>query len=203
MRRGAACAIAKVQGPNFSLNMSSHIPIFTTTTLELLLGKLPPEARKAFQVDNIPHNLVAVATLVNAGCDVHIYDWGFNIDINGETIYKGWRVSNSNLFRMSLTDDGTQRIIPDTDPSEYDSSKGIVMNMNWSVNSVYECENKSQLIRYYHASLASHPKRTLSAAARAGYLKGWPGLTQASINKFISAEDCTELGHECKVLAGK
>ena len=148
LRKGAACAIAKVQERNFSLNTPSQVPIFTTKTLELLLGKLPPEARKAFQVDDIPHNLVAVATLVDAGCSVHFYDWGFNIDINGETIYKGWRVSNSNLFRMNLTDDGTQRIIPDTDPSEYDSSNGIVMSMNWSVNSVYECENKSQLIIY-------------------------------------------------------
>ena len=44
---------------------------------------------------------------------------------------------------MSLTDDGTKHIIPDTDPAEYDPSSGIVMNMTWSVNSVYECENKS------------------------------------------------------------
>jgi hypothetical protein len=104
---------------------------------------------------------------------------------------------------MSLTDNGTKRVIPSTDAPEHDTSSGIVMNMSWSVNTVYECENKSQLIKYYHASLGSHPKRTLSAAAKDGYHKGCPGLTPEAINKFISVEDCTKMGHLRKVPAGK
>ena len=60
------------------------------------------------------------------------------MDYNGETIYKGWREGRSNLFRMNLADNGTKRIIPDTDPAEYDPSSGVFMNMTWSVNSVYK-----------------------------------------------------------------
>ena len=86
-----------VQDPNFGLNAPSHVPIFTTKTLEWLLDKLPPEARKAFRVNDIPHNLVAVAMLVNTGCIVYFYVWGSNRDYNGETIYKGWRGGRSNL----------------------------------------------------------------------------------------------------------
>ena len=104
------------------------MPIHTSKTLELCLKKLPQKAREAFRVDNVPHNLVAVATIVDAGCSVHMYDWGFNIDYNGETIYKGWREQKSNLFQMSLLDDGTQRVVPETDPSEYDGSNGMVMS---------------------------------------------------------------------------
>ena len=43
----------------------------------------------------------------------------------------------------------------------------------------------------------------LSAAARARYLKGCPGLTQAAIHKLISMEDCTEIGHLQKIPSGK
>ena len=107
MRKGVACAIAEVQDPKFSINTPSHVPMFTTKILELFLSKLQPEARKVFQVDNIPHNLVAVASLVNTGCSVHFYDWGFNIDTHGKIIYKGWGVGKSNLFQMSFTDDDT------------------------------------------------------------------------------------------------
>ena len=49
-------------------------------------------------------------------------------------------------------------------------------------------------MRYYHASLASHPKRVLAAAAKAGYLQGCPGLTAEAINKSIDIEDATEMG---------
>ena len=173
------------------------MPIHTTKTLELLLNKLPPKARRAFRVDDAPHNLLAVAELVDAGCSVHLHDWGCEIDLEGETLYRGWREGpGSRLWRIKLTDDGTQKIQPDADPADYDAISGtICMAIGFSVNNIYECQNKHQLIKYYHASLASHPKRTLVAAAKTGYLRGFPGLTAEAINKFIGVEDATEMGH--------
>ena len=50
------------------------------------------------------------------------------------------------------------------------------------------------MIKYYHASLVSHPKRTLIEATNAGYLKGCPGLTAAAISKYVAVEDATEMG---------
>ena len=47
------------------------------------------------------------------------------------------------------------------------------------VLSVYECKNKQQLIKYNHASLGSHNKRTLIEATNTGYHKGFPGLIAA------------------------
>ena len=45
-------------------------------------------------------------------------------------------------------------------------------SINATINALYECENKRELIKYYHAALGSHPKTTLMAAAKAGYLYG-------------------------------
>ena len=44
-----------------------------TQTVELLLPKLPPAARKAYRVPSISHNLVAVSELCDAGCTVYFH----------------------------------------------------------------------------------------------------------------------------------
>ena len=74
--RKTKCKEAKVQEPNSALNTPAAVPIHTTKTLEILLNKLSPKARRAFRVDDVPHNLVAVAELVDAGCSVHLHIWG-------------------------------------------------------------------------------------------------------------------------------
>ena len=43
--------------------------------------------------------------------------------------------------------------------------------------------------------MGSHPKRTLAAVAKKGYLRELPGLSADAINKFIGVEDATEMGH--------
>ena len=62
----------------------------TTETLELLLNKLPPRARRAFRVPDIQHNLVACAELIDAGCGVYLHEHGCEIEYEGEVLYKGW-----------------------------------------------------------------------------------------------------------------
>jgi hypothetical protein len=50
-------------------------------------------------------------------------------------------------------------------------------------NSLYECENSSQLMQFYHACLFLPMKSTLVAAINNGYLKGFPGLTAQCVNR--------------------
>ena len=77
------------------------------------------------------------------------------------------------MFKMHLNGTGWNRITPNADPIAYDASKGTICQaFHWSANSVYECKNKGQLIKYYHAVLYSHPETTLVAAAKARYLEG-------------------------------
>ena len=92
----AECDVATKQEPNFPLGTPAHVPIFTSQTLELKLKKLPPKVRRAFRVKNAPHNLVSVAELVDADCGVYIYKTGFDIEYNGEIIYRGWRDADTN-----------------------------------------------------------------------------------------------------------
>ena len=88
----------------------------TTETLELLLSKLPEAARKAFQVPEIPHNLIAGGELVNAGCSIHFYKHGSEIEYEGETLYQGWKDKPTRLCIFDITSKGGNRFTPDTTP---------------------------------------------------------------------------------------
>ena len=142
---------------------------------------------------HITNYLVSVAELADAQCGVYFHEHGVEIDHEGEIIGRGWRDQRSRLWRVPLTSEGGQRLVPETPPEEYDPSEGLIFNA--FVNLIYKCENKEQLIRYYHASLGSHPKTTLIAAADAGYLRGCPGLDSTLIRKHIGIEIATEMGH--------
>ena len=78
----------------------------------------------------------------------------------------------------------------------------VLSAIQLSVNLIYECSGAEELTKYYHAALRSHPKNTLIAAAKTGYLKGFQGFTQERISKFIKIEEGTEAGHLRKTPAG-
>ena len=87
-------------------------------------------------------------------------------------------------------------MIPLPEKELYNPASGMVLStIEWSVNSIYECNNKEQLTKYYQASLGSHPKSTLIAAAKTGYLQGCPGFTVSAVSKVIAIEETTEAGH--------
>ena len=76
--------------------------------------------------------------------------------------------------------------------------------LHYLLNSIYECKNKEQLMKkYMHASLGSHPKTTLIAAANTDYPKGFPGMTASSTSKFIAIEDDTKIGHMKQIQQGQ
>ena len=198
--RDAIAARAKIQEQNFQLGTPrKDARLMTTETLELLLNKLPRQARRAFRVPDIQHNLIACAELIDAGCSVYLHKHGCEIEYEGEVLYKGWRDTVNRLWRISLAPDATHRVTPHTNPEEFKDSDGLILGteaeVKWSVNSIYECANTKQLIKYYHASLGSHPKRTLVAAINRGYLKGFKGLTAKRVNTHIGVEYAAEAGH--------
>ena len=158
--------------------------MMTSETLELLLKKLPPKARRAFRCPNIRHKLLAVCELCDAGCIVLFREDAVEVEYNGEIILRGWRDKRTRLWRVPIvpnnqelhyrrgmlgssegallprvqagTSEGERpNIIPHTPFEEYDPSDSIIFNAE--VNAIYKCENKEQLIKYYHASLCSHP----------------------------------------------
>ena len=86
MGNAANCDVATVQEPNFSLGTPAKVSIFTTKMLRLKLRKLLEKARKAFLVGGVPHNLMTVAELADAGCETYFHCTGFEIEYNGEML---------------------------------------------------------------------------------------------------------------------
>ena len=104
---------------------------------------------------------------------------------------------------MALTSKGGNYITPDTEEEDPEAADGMIMaTIQYHVHSIYECDNKEQLIKYYHSSLGSHPKTTLISAAKSGYLRGLPGFNAKAISKFIAIEEATEMGHLRQIQKG-
>ena len=87
----AKCTLAKLQEHAKQLGIPDGNTMMTTETLRLLLQKLPEAARKAYRVPKIAHNLIAVAALCDAGCEVRFFKHGVTIEYEGEILYRGWR----------------------------------------------------------------------------------------------------------------
>ena len=93
----ARCALAKLQERVKELGIPDGNSMMTTETLQLLIHKLPEQARKAYKVPEIAHNLIAVATLCDAGCTVHFYKHSVEIMYKGKRLYRGWHDLRSKL----------------------------------------------------------------------------------------------------------
>jgi hypothetical protein len=66
--------IAPIQKePSILLNTSSHLSLPNTIILLLKFKKLLPVTRRAFRVNNIPHNHVVVSKLEDVGCSIQIH----------------------------------------------------------------------------------------------------------------------------------
>ena len=149
MGRDAHVKKSETQETNKTLGIPNKAAIVTTETLELLLNKLPEAARKEFRVPDTPHNLIAACEIVDARCGFHIYKHSAEILFEVETLYWGWRDKPSRLWRFSLTSKGEKRSTPPTDPEEYDPSSGMVLSViKYQANSIYECKNKQEPIKY-------------------------------------------------------
>ena len=89
--------LAQVQESTKTLGTPNVSPMYTNKTIELLLPKLPPMARKGYTVLNIPNNLVSVAKLCDADCNVFFHKHGVDIGYNGKVIDRGWHSRPSRL----------------------------------------------------------------------------------------------------------
>ena len=77
--------------------------MFTSKTLDLLLTKLPPEAKEAHLTAGIINNLLSIPVLVDAGCEVFFFNNGCEITFHGETIVRGWCDGPRNICVVHVT----------------------------------------------------------------------------------------------------
>ncbi len=73
----------------------------STHTVNLLLNKLPTDARLAHRLPGLVNNLLLVAVLCDAGCEVFFHKHGCEVTHTGETILRGWRDPKNPPLRCS------------------------------------------------------------------------------------------------------
>jgi hypothetical protein len=78
----------------------------TTHTINLLLSKLPPEARLAHQLHGLVNNVLSVAILCNAGCKVFFHKTGCKVTLDGETVLQGWHDPQNCIWHVKIVNDG-------------------------------------------------------------------------------------------------
>ena len=78
----------------------------TTNAVDLLLRNLPKRALQGHRLPGLVNNLLSVATLVDAGCDVYFHRTGCEVSFDGTVILRGWQDPTNRLWRVCITDDG-------------------------------------------------------------------------------------------------
>ena len=86
--------------------------MFTNKIMEVLLAELPKADRGAQRAPGIINSLLSVSILCDAGCEVFFHSTRCEISFNVEVIVRGWCDMQTNMWRISLLDEGVSNIIP-------------------------------------------------------------------------------------------
>jgi hypothetical protein len=113
----------------------------TTHTVDLLLRKLPPNARMAHSLPGLTNNLLSVAVLCNAGCKVFFNATGFEVTFDGEVILQGWCDPKHHLWHVCIVNDGWTTNLKIDDEVTTTQTTAIT-------HSLYKCNNTQQLMHF-------------------------------------------------------
>ena len=71
--------------------------MITSHAVNLLLSKLPANAKIGHRLPGLVNNLISVSMLCDAGCEVFFHSTGCKVTHKGETMLKGWRDQHNKL----------------------------------------------------------------------------------------------------------
>jgi hypothetical protein len=194
--REAATATAK---PHVSITViqSGGNCMTTTHAVDLLLRHLPPKARLGHCLPGLVNNLLSVAALVDAGCEVFFRRTGCKVTFDGTVILRGWCDPKNKLWCIKIMDNGwTTNLhvpIPNGDPEP--PTIALAMPPTTWANSLYECSTTHKLTHFYHACLNFPIVFTLILTLYAVYLKGFPSLTADRVCQHIDVSIESKPGH--------
>ena len=130
------------------------------------MNKLPEGAKVSFEVPELPHNLLSGPELADGGCTIWLDQYGAEIELEGETLYKGWRDKATRLWSFNIDPNDGSRLIPLPDNDildtkdgailstmEFDTTTGVIHSLlhestGASFNALYECQNKKELTAF-------------------------------------------------------
>ena len=78
----------------------------TTHAVDLLLHNLPPEARLGHRLLGLVNDLLSIAAMVDAGCEVFFHCTGCKVVFNGTVILQGWCDPKNKLWHVKILDKG-------------------------------------------------------------------------------------------------
>ena len=188
---GAPSNESATQLPTKTILQPAGARMFTTKTMELLLSKLTKANKEAHLAPGIINNLLSVSILCDAGCEVFFHSTGCEISFNGEIIVRGWRDMQTNMWCISLLDEGVSNIIPAYSDGAMMPELGAMPISEGFSNNIYECETTGRIIQFYHATMGYPPTSTWYKAITTGYFKVCLGLTAARVRRFIKVVDET------------
>jgi hypothetical protein len=127
----------------------------TTHAVDLLLCNLQPEARLGHRLLGLMNDLLSIATLIDARCEVFLDCTSCEVTFDGMVILKGLFDPKNKLWRVMIMDDGwttNLRVpIPDSDPSP--PTIALATPPTAWANSLYECSTTHKLTHFYYACL--------------------------------------------------
>ncbi len=179
---------------------TSGAKMTSTNTVNLLLQALPPDARLAHHLPGLTNNLLLVAALCDARCEVFFHRHGCEVTLECTTIIRGWWDPQHRLWRVKIVNDGWTTNITLRDGAKrpaiaLSTPPTAFAPTTTHTNSLYECSNTNQLINFYYACF-NYP--TVSSHAKAidcGYTKGWQGLRTQRVKCHIVISPESEMGH--------
>jgi hypothetical protein len=160
----------------------------TTHAVDLLLSKLPPNSRMAHSLPGLTNNLLSIAVLCNAGCEVFFNTTGCKVTFDGYIILQGWRDSKHCLWHVCIVDDAWTTNLKINDSITTPQTTAVAQ-------SLYDCNNMQQLMHFYHTCLFLPVISTLTNAINKGYLKGFPGFTAQCVHCHVQINDATKKEH--------
>ena len=92
------------------------------------MNKLPERARTGFTVEELPHNLLSGPELVDAGCSIYLNKYLGEIELEGETLYRGWRDQGTRLWRFNIDPNDGNRLIPLPDDDVTNNKQGAILS---------------------------------------------------------------------------
>ena len=143
--------------------------------VRLKMPTLPTQATAGHRLPGLHRPLFSVAAAVDAGMSAHFYSTHCTIEKDGEVCVRGWRDHRSRLWECPLHFNNKEEM---EQIFIQQAMKRANAHYAHTINSIYDCENEAQLIKFYHAAAFIPVKSTWIKAISAGYFQGWPGLTR-------------------------
>jgi hypothetical protein len=160
-----------------NVNMPNGTSIQSSHTSDLLLTALPPDANRAHILPGLVHNsLIYVGQVWDSGCNVNFTKEKVEVTKGGKCLMLGSRDPHSRVWRVNLKEE-----VKPVRKSE--------------CNHAHDTSNQKELINYVRGAGFSPVKSTWISAIKNGNFTSWPGLTEQSVDKYLSKSLKTGKGH--------